>query len=694
MTGSAWRLGGLGLALLMGRASLLGLTMPLALGLYAAVRYQRPRSSPLVGLGLLAGQLSLGAYWTALRLVLAMLGVAASAGWLDRPRLGGWRRAGAAAGLTGAAALFTRVIGLVWSGLSPYELAIGAAEAMLAAVVALVLDRGLAGLLHGGRLDPGRAEQGLALVLVVGGGLAGLGGWSVFGLELALVGGAAVVMLLGRAGGGAYGALAGVAAGLVVGMSNPAVPPAQVGVWAVAGLLAGLGGDLGTWGAVAGFGLGMACMAALVPEPSYLGRAAAQTAVAGAVVALVPVRAMERARLWCRGPDAEMEGAHLSSALRLLAASRLGVIAGVFAELSQAFAEPAATASLAPAAPEASEARRLLARQLAGVSGITADLAQRMALGDIPSSLLRAYEVEAAVSGAGRPVRQAVLAPAEHGFEVHVQCQEPATAGCQWCLIHAAGAVRPVVGRHLHLARRHCAPPGEGCYFVLATEPRLELEVGISRQAQRRELVSGDSVASRRVGGHRQLLLLCDGMGKGLAAARESATAARMVEAMLEAGFGLDTTLDTINAALLLRSSREAFTTIDLALVDLSDGRLDLVKVGACPSYLCRDGQLRTLESNSPPAGILDRVRAAGVRATLRPGDLLVMVSDGVFAGQPGPRRRGDWLARAVQRHDGKGPPQELADHLLALAASRQRHGPADDMTVLVASLRRRNPNG
>jgi serine phosphatase RsbU (regulator of sigma subunit) len=701
-------------ALLSGRASMLGLSLPLAFALFGAVRHHRPRLAPLVGLCLLGGSLSLGAMWTTLRLLLGMLAIAAAARWPGFSRAQGWRRAAAGALFGGAAAFTTRIAGVLWSGWSAYELAIGAAEALLTFVVGLALHAGIGSLAAGVRPEALRGEATLALALLAGGSLAGLSGLAPFGLPLALVAGTAAVIFLARIGGGAYGALAGVAVGVVMCFGGEA-PPAHVGAWALAGMLAGIGGDFGTLGAVIGFGLGAACLSAVIREPAFLTGALTQTAIAGAALILLPERVVARARLVCRGPDADEAGAHLSSALWLLAANRLTVVASVFAELSQAFAEPAAALSAAvgqgappsqrsplgaPGAPPppgtatAVDARRLLARQLAGVSGITADLAGRMALGDIPSGLLRAREVEDAMAQAGRQVKQAVLAPAEHGFEIHVQCREAGPEGCEWCLGHAARAVRPVVGRHMHLARRQCAMPGAGCYFVLATEPRFALAVGVARHTHARELVSGDSVVNRRVGGHRHLLLLCDGMGKGLVAARESVTATRMVEAMLEAGFGLETTLHTINAALFLRSPQEAFTTIDLALLDLADGRLDLVKVGACPSYLYRDGKLRLLEVKSPPLGILDSIEVAGLRAQLRPGDLLVMVSDGVYAGKAGLPRRQDWLARAIERHGADGAPQGLADQLVEAAASRQRLGLADDMTVIVASLRRRSPNG
>ncbi len=716
----------IGIALLAGRAGLLGITVPLAAGYYGALRRSLPRAAPAAAFALIAGALSAGEYWTALRIGLAVLAVRAAAGHLSRASTAGrterWRSALTAGGFVAAAVAATQIPGVLIAGLSPMAFLVAAVEVGAAFVASVVLHLGMQELTGGSRLGLLRGESLLALLVLLAVSLAGLAGFRLAGLPLAAVAGGLLVMLMARAGGGAVGALAGVTVGIVVGFTGE-TSPAQIGVWAVAGMLAGIGGDFGTLGAVAGFGLGTACLAGMVREAGYLRSALWQAGAASLVFLLLPARLVSRARLVCRGPDAAEQGAEMSNALWLLAAHRLTVLAGVFKELAQAFEEPAATLSAAvgaetvlasarPSAPAvsvpgggpscghnavstayATEARRLLSRQLQGVSGITADLAAQMSLGDIPAGLLRAREVEDALAGAGCPVRQAVLAPAQHGFEIHVQCK-PWPAGlmgdrCEWCAARAADIVRPVVGRRMSLSRRLCAPPSPGCYFMLVTEPRYRLEVGRAKAAHEEALVSGDTVVSRRVGGFRHLLLLSDGMGTGLNAARESVTAVRMVEAMLDAGFDLETTMHTINAALFLRSPREAFATVDLALADLADGRLDMVKVGACPSYLWRDGQVALLEAKGPPLGILDSVPISGLHARMRPGDILVMVSDGVFGGRAGLPRRHDWLRRAISRHAPERSPQELAEDLLMAAAERQRNGRGDDMTILVAGLRR-----
>jgi len=810
------------LGTLIGRARLLGLSLPFAVAFFSTVRHGRPRASNATGLAILAGCLTTGNFWLALRMLIALLVIDASARWAGHRKLCSLPRrgAGAAAGFVLAAVFLSYLPYALLSGIGAGDALLGLSEALVAAIAAVVLQKGLLGTGGGLHVDLTRGESLLGVTVVFAAALTGLGGASLAGISLVVVVGAAVTMFLARAGGGAVGALAGVAAGMVAGFSGEA-GPAQIGAWAVAGMLAGIGGDVGTVGAVLGFLLGMLCLAGLVDDPGYVVAALKQAALASALLVLIPGRVVSRVRLACRGPDAADQSTQVSAALWLLATSRLSALAGVFGEIAAAFEEPAvsiqgsgagttdgalalaatatgraglgqarvqeaaASPSSVPGRPirgdsrrppdlqaaieevaqaccagcrqraacwgdrsahtsrgfssllrrlqrgagasggveplafipwcrrsqdvlavaagalqtrlaaqsvtaRTAEARQLLARQLNGVARITGDLAQQMTIGEIPSGLLRAREVEDALREAGLACKQALLTPARRGFEVHVQ-SEP--CGASWCEENAARLAGAVLGRRLTLAGRRCELPGGGCHFILATAPRMGLAVGKARHARTKEVVSGDSYLHRPIGPDRYLLLLSDGMGSGVQAARESSTAIRLIQAMLEAGFPLEATIQAINSILVLRSPQEVFATVDLALVELGDGSVEMAKIGACPSYLVRNGEVELLAAKGLPLGIVDDIAVTRLQSRLHPGDYLIMISDGVFGGKAGVPRREDWVRRALAGHEAADP-QRLAEELLAEAVGRQPGITLDDAAVLVARLHRTAGSG
>ena len=80
---------------------------------------------------------------------------------------------------------------------------------------------------------------------------------------------------------------------------------------------------------------------------------------------------------------------------------------------------------------------------------------------------------------------------------------------------------------------------------------------------------------------------------------------------------------------MLISKDGESFTTLDMVEIDLYEMRASFIKAGAAPSYIYRDGKVYKINSNTPPAGIIDELGAEETRIKLCPGDLVLLVSDG-----------------------------------------------------------------
>lgn len=66
--------------------------------------------------------------------------------------------------------------------------------------------------------------------------------------------------------------------------------------------------------------------------------------------------------------------------------------------------------------------------------------------------------------------------------------------------------------------------------------------------------------------------------------------------------------------------------------MDLFTGRAEFYKAGAAPTFLVKNGRAGYVQSDSLPAGILEGAAFEKSSLTLREGDRLVLVSDGVTA--------------------------------------------------------------
>jgi hypothetical protein len=194
---------------------------------------------------------------------------------------------------------------------------------------------------------------------------------------------------------------------------------------------------------------------------------------------------------------------------------------------------------------------------------------------------------------------------------------------------------------------------------------------------------SGDACMIRPLPGARLLVALSDGMGVGTAAAVESEPTVHLAGRLLEAGFGLRTTAQTVNSLMVLEGAEDTFATLDLTVLDLARGEAEMCKIGAQPTLLVRHGRVERVEVHAPPAGILREVRVDGRRRRLDAGDCLVAMTDGAFDPLVHDPPWLEGFLRALGRARG---PQWVADQLLARAL-QVGGGDMDDATVAVIRL-------
>lgn len=219
-----------------------------------------------------------------------------------------------------------------------------------------------------------------------------------------------------------------------------------------------------------------------------------------------------------------------------------------------------------------------------------------------------------------------------------------------------------------------------------AENNQWQVKVGTAAIPRYQSDIIGDAYLASRLTPDKQLVALADGMGGGCEAADTSNTALELVRDLLSAGFPMDVALQTVNRVLLLRSGKEIFTTLDLAVINSAAGIMELFKLGACPSFVRRDGMVKILSRHSLPVGILEEFQVEPIQEDLQDGDLLVMVSDGVLEAHRDINNKEKWLIKALQRA-GDGRPQEIAERLLKQARALANDRPRDDMTVMVIRL-------
>ncbi len=124
-------------------------------------------------------------------------------------------------------------------------------------------------------------------------------------------------------------------------------------------------------------------------------------------------------------------------------------------------------------------------------------------------------------------------------------------------------------------------------------------------------------------------LLLSDGMGTGVFAAKESKTVVAMAKSLLKAQIDVFKVIEMINLAMNLKSSGEVGASIDILSVDKYTGKAVLTKAGASESAILHSKGMQRLYKDSLPLGILKDTKPAQYEIDLKENDIVVLVSDG-----------------------------------------------------------------
>jgi sigma-B regulation protein RsbU (phosphoserine phosphatase) len=135
-----------------------------------------------------------------------------------------------------------------------------------------------------------------------------------------------------------------------------------------------------------------------------------------------------------------------------------------------------------------------------------------------------------------------------------------------------------------------------------------------------------------------------------------------------------------------------SFVTAFYVTLDPSTGRLVYSSAGHNPPRLLRDGKIISLEeAGGLPLGILPEQRYPEASATLRPGDVLLLYTDGITEAMAPINKAGsrelfgtDRLDELLCKHGNSTPDEIVAAIRAAVTDFRAGTAPTDDQTLVV----------
>lgn len=196
----------------------------------------------------------------------------------------------------------------------------------------------------------------------------------------------------------------------------------------------------------------------------------------------------------------------------------------------------------------------------------------------------------------------------------------------------------------------------------------------------------GDSYSFGKTVNGTYMTILSDGMGSGHEARRESKSTVDLVEKLIEAGFDENITVNTVNSLMGMKFAEdEKYATLDLNKVDLYNGDGIFVKIGAAPSFIKRGREIKVINSKNLPFGLVDEIDVEIIKEVLKPGDILINVSDGVLDIDKFNSEKQNWLEEYLKNINAD--PRELSEKILEKAKELSNRVIKDDMTVIVSKV-------
>lgn len=219
---------------------------------------------------------------------------------------------------------------------------------------------------------------------------------------------------------------------------------------------------------------------------------------------------------------------------------------------------------------------------------------------------------------------------------------------------------------------------------VYSSEDKFILQVGSSRVTKEGSKISGDCSLQIKLADGKYLLAIADGMESGVKARESSKLTLRLIKQMLSSGFNKEESLKMLNSRINLMQNKESYSTLDVTILDLYAGKAEIIKNAACSTYIKNKSNIRKVELNNLPIGIIDNIELQSETIDVTDGDIYIMCSDGVLETKDDTKI--GWIEDFIKNISVTNI-QKLADLILAEAIDNNFGIAQDDMTVIVCRI-------
>lgn len=264
-----------------------------------------------------------------------------------------------------------------------------------------------------------------------------------------------------------------------------------------------------------------------------------------------------------------------------------------------------------------------------------------------------------------------------------------ACGGKQRCIKNVLPLINSVTGKLMCINDNGCNIDYSigSCSITFEETPKYHISAYVSENCKDGEKYNGDSYRFGKLPDGTYMTVISDGMGSGPQAGQESSATVELIEKFANSGFDKMTAISTVNSIMGMKFTEyEKFSTLDLSSVDLYEGEINFIKMGAAASFIKRGDDIIAIKSKTLPIGILDKPDIDITDKRIINGDFIIMVSDGVLDHDSETTGNFQWMVEFLKNLDCTDPKemcQEIIDKAKELSGGKIK----DDMTVIVEKV-------
>ncbi len=228
----------------------------------------------------------------------------------------------------------------------------------------------------------------------------------------------------------------------------------------------------------------------------------------------------------------------------------------------------------------------------------------------------------------------------------------------------------------------------QGNRLCFAEKSKYVLSTGVASASMDKDGLCGDSCTIVPFGREGFMLAVVDGCGTGYRALSESNKVMELLETMAICGCNENSTVSLANALMGLAGDDDKYSTADICVFNKYNGNTKFMKMGAVCSFLLHKDSVVKVDCGSGPLGIQQEASGIVRNYRLKPDDVIVMMTDGVYDACGRFTDPDDYFVDLLKEHRVINA-QETAEYIMKKALDNIKRQ-KDDMLVFVAVVGKR----